>query len=104
MVAAKEIESREKILGLCRIMRKPGSTRGEITVVVDDHWQGKGIGKILLQRSIRIAKELGITVLWDIVSSKNKRLLAIAEKLGFSSRPESEADLYKIEMNLTTSH
>ena len=103
MVAAKEIESRERILGVCRIMRKPGSTRGEIAAVVDDQWQGKGIGKILLQHSIHIAKELGIRVLWGIVSSENKRLLAMAEKLGFSSKPEPEADLYKIEMNLAAS-
>jgi len=101
MVAVKEIESRERILGVCRVMRKPGSTRGEIAVVVADNWQGKGIGKILLQRSIRISKELGIRVVWGIVSSENKRFLAMAEKLGFSSKLDAEAGLYEIEMILT---
>lgn len=104
MVAVKEIESRERVLGVCRIMRKPGSTRGEIAVVVDDHWQGKGIGKILLQRSIRIAKELGMRVLWGIVSSENQRFLAVAEKLGFSSKQDPGTDIYEIEMNLTDGH
>ncbi|MGO9567297.1 MAG: N-acetyltransferase family protein [Desulfomonilaceae bacterium] len=104
MVAVKEIESRDRILGVCRIMRKPGSTNGEIAVVVADHWQGKGIGKILLQKSIQIAKELGMRVLWGIVSSENKKILDMAEKLGFSIKPEPEADLYKIEMNLADGH
>lgn len=39
-------------LGVCRIMQKPGSSRGEIAVAVDDEWQGKGIGKTLMQRAI----------------------------------------------------
>ena len=103
MVAAKEIESRERILGVCRVMRELGSTRGEIAVVVYDHWQGKCIGQILFERSIRIAKELGKKGLWGIVSPRNERLLCMAAKLGFSCKPTPETDLYEIKMDITVS-
>ena len=99
LVAVKEIESRERILGVCRIMRKPDSTRGELAVVIDDHWQGKGIGKILSQRCISIAKKLGMNSIWGIVSPQNKKFLALAKKLGFTVKIDPGAGAYCIDMN-----
>lgn len=100
MVAMKEIESRERILGVCRIMRKPGSARGEMAVVVGDPWQGKGIGAILLERSLGIARDLGIKAVWGIVARENGKMLDLARKFGFSTQLDQEADLYEIEMHL----
>jgi acetyltransferase len=100
LVALKEIESRERILGVCRIMRKPDSTRGELAVVIDDLWQGKGIGRILSERCIPIAKKLGIESVWGIVSLENKKFLSLAKKLGFTIEVEPGADVYRIEMSL----
>jgi len=85
-------------------MRKPGKTRGEVAIVVGDRWQGQGIGKILLQRSVRIAKDLGMRSIWGIVSLENKKLLAMVERLGFSSNLDPEAGLYEIEMDLSLSN
>ena len=102
LVAAKEIESRERLLGVCRIMRKPRSTSGELAVVIDDAWQGKGLGKMLSQRCIGIAKGLGMKSIWGIVSAQNKKFLALAEKLGFTIEIEPGADVYRINMDLTS--
>lgn len=100
MVAVQEIESRERILGVCRIMRKPGSTRGEMGVVVSDSWQGKGMGTILLERSLRVARDLGIKSIWGIVARENGKMLDLARKFGFSSELDHEANLYEIKLNL----
>jgi len=100
MVAVKEIESRERILGECRIMRKPGSTRGEIAATVEDQWQDKGLGTGLVRHCICIAKELGIKVIWGSVSSDNTRVFALADKLGFSCRKDPRTELFETELNL----
>jgi L-amino acid N-acyltransferase YncA len=74
-----------------------------MAVTVDDSSQDKGIGKILMLRSMRIAEELEMTVLWGLVSPKNKEFLAMAEKLEFSGKSDTDSDLGRIEINLTRS-
>jgi acetyltransferase len=88
------------MLGLCGILRHPGSTRGELAVVVCDQWQGKGVGAKLVEISVQVARDLGMTDLWGIISPENTTMLAVAEKLGFSKRKDPHADLYEIEMKL----
>jgi len=60
LVAVEKTDSREMILGVCRIMRSPGSTRGELAVVVGDQWQGYGFGAAVLRECIHIAREVGL--------------------------------------------
>jgi acetyltransferase len=103
LVALKEIDFRERILGVCRIMGEPDSKKGELAVVITDRWQGKGMGKILSQRAISIAKELGMTSIWGIVSPQNKIFLALADKLGFTTKLDATAGLYQIDMDLIPS-
>jgi acetyltransferase len=98
MVAFRENESSRSILGVCRIMREAGSKRGEIAVVVEDAWQGKGIGSILIRHAVNIAKELGVEEVWGSASIRNKRLFVIAEKLGFSIKPSPERGLFQVEL------
>jgi acetyltransferase len=100
MVALEAAVSKPRMLGLCGILRHPGSTRGELGVVVCDQWQGKGVGAKLVEISVQVARDLGMTDLWGIISPENTTMLAVAEKLGFSKRKDPHADLYEIEMKL----
>jgi acetyltransferase len=100
MVAVRRTEGEERILGVGRIMRSPGSTRGEVAVVVADAWQGKGIGTVLLKTCIRIAEDLGMLSLWGLVSSDNERVITMAAKLGFTRKPPCGEGSLELEMTL----
>jgi len=100
MVALEDSVSLPRMLGLCGILRRPGSTRGEFAVVVCDQWQGKGVGAKLVEISVQVAGDLGMKELWGIISPENTTMLAMAEKMGFSVRKDPQADLYEIEMKL----
>lgn len=102
MVAVRRSKGEERILGVGRIMRSPGSTRGEVAVVVADAWQGKGIGTVLLKTCIRIAEELGMRSLWGLVSLDNERIITMAAKLGFTRKPQCGEGLLELEMTLDT--
>ncbi|HTY23060.1 MAG TPA: GNAT family N-acetyltransferase [Desulfomonilaceae bacterium] len=102
MVAVEETEDRERIWGVCRIMRQPETTTGEVAVVVGDAWQRRGIGTILVEHSISIARELGIRSIWGIVSPENRKMLAMANRLGFSVQLDAEAGVYEIKMELSS--
>jgi len=98
MVALNGSSPEERILGLCGILRKPGSEKGELAVVVRDEWQGVGIGAELVKASLPVAKKLGMKELWGIISPENTTMIAIATKLGFRLSYHRESDIYEIEM------
>ncbi|MBM4329453.1 MAG: GNAT family N-acetyltransferase [Deltaproteobacteria bacterium] len=98
MVALDKISSEERMLGLCGILRKPGSERGELAVVVRDEWQGIGVGAKLVEASLPAAKALGMKELWGTISLENTTTIALASKLGFTLRRDRESDSYEIEM------
>lgn len=99
MVALDRGQPKERIVGLCGILRKPGSERGEFAVVVCDEWQGIGVGAKLVAESLPLAKALGMKDLWGIISPENSTMIAMASKLGFTVRKDRESDLYEMEMH-----
>jgi|GEM_PF-227908 len=100
MVALHRTDTGERMVGVCRVMRPYGSTKGEIAVVVADEWQGKGIGAKLMEVCIQISRELGMKSLWGLVSSRNTTIIALADKLGFTLKQDPEADTFEIEIEL----
>ncbi|MEJ2717611.1 MAG: GNAT family N-acetyltransferase [Deltaproteobacteria bacterium] len=100
MIAVEQSDAEERILGVCRIMRSSGSTRGEAAVVVGDQWQGRGIGSLLLKECLRIAKELGMRTVWGLFDAENKKALRLAGKFGFAPKTHPELGTTELEMSL----
>jgi acetyltransferase len=100
LVVVEKSDGKDRILGVCRIMRNPGSTRGEVAIVVGDQWQGNAIGSALLSQCIQIARELGMHSLWGLLSTENSKALSLAEKFGFRPKGHSELGTMEVEMTL----
>lgn len=98
MVALEESRCEKRIIGVCRICRRGRSAEGEAAVVVGDQWQGQGIGRALLERSLEIGEELGMKVFRALVLCHNHRALALAEKLGFTILRDEDVDTVDLEM------
>jgi acetyltransferase len=103
MVALEMGSPGERMLGLCGILHKPGSERGELAVVVRDEWQGIGIGAKLVEVSLPGARERGMKELWGIISPENRTMIEMAGKLGFTLHRGRESDVYEMEMRFTIS-
>ncbi|MGA3117529.1 MAG: GNAT family N-acetyltransferase [Syntrophobacteraceae bacterium] len=99
MVAVEKRPPDERVLGLCSILRKAGSIKGEIGVVVRDEWQGIGVGAELLLASLHPARRLGMKELWGIASPENVTMLALANKLGFTVGKYQGSDLSEMKMH-----
>jgi acetyltransferase len=87
LIATVRESEGERQVGVARYARYPGTDRAEVAVVVADDWQGKGIGSRLLLDLRRIAHDAGIRYLEASVLLENKRMLAMAQRLGFSIKP-----------------
>lgn len=98
-VALVAIESgAERMLGVARLMWRPGDDTAEYAVVVGDPWQGKGVGAALLTRLCAIAIVRGFKSVWGLVLRENRAMLELARKLG--GEPRRGEDDTEVEVRL----
>jgi GNAT superfamily N-acetyltransferase len=90
----------EDLIGVARYVRQaPGSERAEAAVVVADDWQRLGLGRALLERLARRAREEGIRRFTALVQADNRRALDLLAEIGPTSS-SFEGDLVELEIEL----
>ena len=82
----------ESIIGDVRLNRFVDPDNAELSFVVGDRWQGQGVGIILMDYCIAIAKEIGIKTLWMEILKSNPRMITFGQKFGFKRVPGVEDD------------
>lgn len=95
-------ETGERVLAVARFMSKPGESETEFAVVVRDEWQGKGVGRVLLENLIMFAKEKKFLSMGGYVLAENTHMLSLARQLGFSLTRISEENLYFLKIDLNS--
>ena len=55
----------------------------EFALVVGDAWQGKGVGRALLERLVTAACAAGYEALYGHILQANREMLDLARRLGF---------------------
>jgi acetyltransferase len=100
LVAIHRTEQEKEMLGVARLMTKPGGTDPEFAVTVRDSWQGKGVGAALMEALLNIAKERGVESIWGSVLGVNTHMLALARKLGFHVSRVPRTNEYELRITL----
>ena len=78
----------ERIIGVSRYARLPGSDRAECAIVVADGWQGRGLGTELMRSLGTAARARGIRSLEGSSLGENRRILDWAQRFGFTLKTE----------------
>jgi RimJ/RimL family protein N-acetyltransferase len=71
-----------ELVGVARYGCSPGSDEAEIALVVEDAWQHRGLGTILLSALLDHAEGRGITRFLAYVLADNHRMLRLIGRLG----------------------
>jgi RimJ/RimL family protein N-acetyltransferase len=71
-----------ELIGVARYGTEPGADAAEIAVVVQDAWQGRGLGTILLSALLDHAVSRGITKFLAYVLADNHRMLRLIGRQG----------------------
>ncbi len=100
LVAIDLAETKEKILAVARFISKPGQPDTEFAVVVRDEWQGKGVGRVLLENLIIFAIDKKIECMSGFVLAENIYMLSLARKLGFHLSKIPGEDQYFVKIDL----
>jgi acetyltransferase len=94
-------ETGDRLIGVSRYARQPGTDRAECAVVVADGWQGRGIGTELMRGLALAARSRGIRALAGTILAENRRILDLAQRFGPVTRSEpSSAGVVEVTIDL----
>ncbi len=101
IAATEMLEGRETLIGVARYVLDADGAGCEFAIVIADAWQGRGIGRRLLEKLIAVARARGIRRMYGDVLATNASMLALARKLGFAlGRVPGEPTLTRIALQL----
>lgn len=83
LVAIEEKDGVEKEVAVCRYVTLPDDATCEYAIVVADEWQGRGLGRRMMERLIGIARAGGLRTMEGWVLAGNRGMLEMCARLGF---------------------
>jgi GNAT superfamily N-acetyltransferase len=92
----------DEIIALVRYDRGPGSERAEYAALVEDHWQGHGVGIGLTRRLVDEARAKGVRFFYAMVMGKNSRMLELLRHLDLPEHERVEDGVKHVEIELVS--
>ena len=90
LVAVAAADGKPAIVGEARYCLEDDFSVADVALAVDDHWQGLGVGRGLLQLLERRAANKDILHLKGEVLAGNNRMIEFARNRGFQIWPDDE--------------
>jgi acetyltransferase len=87
LIATREEDGHESIIGVARYVRDPNPASAEFAVVIADRAQRKGLAAKLMGRLMAHARFAGIERLRGLVLASNDSMLELMGRLGFEAFP-----------------
>lgn len=101
-LVALDPEDEEEIVAVVRYDREDGSDSAEYAALVEDRFQGKGLGFGMTKYLVEAARERHVEHLDAYVLHENKAMLRLLRSLGLSERVSWEDGIERVEMDLGT--
>jgi RimJ/RimL family protein N-acetyltransferase len=90
------------LVAVARYEGRPGQRSAELAVVIDDALQHRGVGRLMLERLVDVAREAGLDTLEADVLAGNAAMLALLRTLGLSQRRETDGETVTVSIDLTS--
>jgi acetyltransferase len=90
LVGLVERDGRETQIAVARYVRTDRES-ADVAIVVADAWQGRGIGRRLLELLLAAARARGVVRFGGEILAENEPIRALLGKLGFSFRRDPDA-------------
>ena len=100
-LVALDPEDPGEVVAVVRYAREPGDDRAEYAALVEDRWQGRGVGAELTRRLIEAAKGNGVRRFYALVMGGNERMLNVLRHLGLPERERLEEGAKSVEVLLS---
>jgi len=94
---------KERIVGVARYDRAPGTEVAEVAVAVIDEFQRRGLGGQLLAELARVGRAHGIKSFSLIVLPENREMLGLLRRMGWIHQAKLNGGVYEISFDLPDS-
>ncbi|MBM3119252.1 MAG: GNAT family N-acetyltransferase [Chloroflexi bacterium] len=94
-------ECRWSIVAIGRYYRLPSRYTAEFALVVEDAYQGKGIGTKMMECLVNAARDNDITTFVGDVLVENDKMMAVLKDYGFQITSELKAGVYRVTFPIT---
>ena len=88
------------IMAAGRLSKIHGTEDAEFTILVNDRFQGRGLGRELIQRFLQIGRDENLRRVVATISADNVVMQELCEELGFRLKPVPEMARVRAEMEL----
>jgi acetyltransferase len=93
IVAEVEEDGQRKLIGVGRLVADANHEVAEYAVLVADRWHGRGLGGLLTDYCLEVAKRWGIKKVVAETSKDNARMLATFRNRGFEFNEKADQDV-----------
>ena len=91
----------ENMLAVVRLHRETRGDSGEFAITVRSDMQGRGLGRLLMERILDYARSQHLKTVFGLVLAENSGMLRLARDLGFTARSEpGDATVVRVEIAL----
>jgi acetyltransferase len=102
IVAEVEENGERKLVGVGRLVSDPDHHSAEYAILVTDTFQNMGVGRLLTDYCIQIAKDWNLKHISAITSRNNRRMVHIFSELGFTVEHSPEDDVVQVEKTVAS--
>ena len=88
----------QQILGVVRAIASPDQSDAEFAILVRSDLKGLGLGKLMMEKIVRYAKERGIGQLSGMTMPSNRGMINLARQLGFKIDIQLEDGVVNMEL------
>ena len=89
-----------QILGIGRLIKEPARSEAEFAILINDQWQGKGLGTELLRLLVRVGCQSHLRRIIGRMLADNISMRRVSEKVGFKVHFRTEIGEWLAEMEL----
>jgi len=100
IVAELNDGDRRRLLGVGRLVADPDHENVEYAVLVTDDWQNRGLGSLLTDYCIEIARHWNLGRIVAQTTQDNPRMINVFRKRGFAVCPDPHSSLVDVELAL----
>jgi acyl-CoA hydrolase/GNAT superfamily N-acetyltransferase len=93
-----ENEGREQIIAIGGYFLNRSTNMAEVSIIIHDYYQNKGIGTFLLQYLTQIAQSRGVSGFTAEILANNTTMLHLLHKCGYSVQSRLEEEYYSIRI------
>ena len=98
VLLAESADGPAALLGEARYVPRPGGV-ADFALLVDDHAQGQGLGRLLLAELLQVAEARGISRLSAAVLADNVRMLRLVRRLGCAFVRPCDYGTFELEIS-----